>query len=158
MGGVEPARGRLATFDVRRARPDGDTQVENQSMEKLEGSCREVLEKSEWVAIATAGPDGPHVVGTWGDYVLRLGIDGEVLRVPVGGMRRTEDNLSRDSRVELLCGTRAVQGSQGPGKGCVIIGRAEVKTDGPDYEVVRAAFPWARGALVVRVEKAELQL
>ena len=73
-------------------------------MVKLDATCREVLEKSEWVAIATAGPDGPHVVGTWGDYVVRLGIDGEVLRVPIGGMRRTEDNLRHDPRVELLHG------------------------------------------------------
>ena len=90
----------------------------------LEGICREVVEKSEWVAIATAGPDGPHVVGTWG--LLRLGIGGNVLGVPVSGMRQTEANLRRDARVEVLCGTRQVQGSQGSGRGCVIVGRAEV--------------------------------
>ena len=122
----------------------------------LEGICREVVEKSEWVAIATAGPDGPHVVGTWG--LLRLGIGGNVLGVPVSGMRQTEANLRRDARVEVLCGTRQVQGSQGSGRGCVIVGRAEVRTDGPDYEAVKAEFPWARGVLVVRIEKADLQL
>ncbi len=127
-------------------------------MARLEGACREVFEKSEWVAIATAGPDGPHVVATWGDYVRRLGLDGDVLRVPVGGMRRTEANLSRDPRVELLCGTRQVDGPNGPGRGCVVIGRAEVQVDGPNYAAVRAEFPWARAALVVRIEAVALQL
>ena len=127
-------------------------------MAKLEGNCREVFEKSEWVAIATAGPDGPHVVATWGDYLRRLGIDGDVLRVPVGGMRQTEANLSQDPRVELLCGTRQVQGSHGPGGGCSIVGRAEMQTDGPDFMAVKAEFPWARGALVVQIEKVEFQL
>jgi len=29
-------------------------------MTKIEGTCREVLDKTEWVAIATCGKDGPH--------------------------------------------------------------------------------------------------
>jgi len=58
-------------------------------MAKIEGACREVIEKAEWVAIATAGPDGPHLVGTWGAYIWALGIgDNGVFLVPVGGMAR----------------------------------------------------------------------
>ena len=127
-------------------------------MARLEGVGREVFEKSEWVAIATTGPDGPHVVATWGDYIRKLGLDGDVLKVPVGFMRKTEANLSCDPRVEVLCGTRQVQGSHGPGKGCVITGRAEVQTDGPVYAAVRSEFPWARGVLLVHMEAVELQL
>jgi len=127
-------------------------------MARIEGVGREVFEKCEWVAIATAGPDGPHIVATWGDYVRRLGIDGDVIRVPVGMMRKTEANIGHDPRVQLLCGTRQVQGSHGPGRGCAISGRAEVRIDGPDFEAVKAQFSWARGALVVHVESVELQL
>ncbi|MCC6682625.1 MAG: pyridoxamine 5'-phosphate oxidase family protein [Phycisphaeraceae bacterium] len=127
-------------------------------MVKIECICREVLEQSKWIAIATTGLDGPHVVATWGDYVRALGIREDTLLVPVGGMRKTEANLKCDPRVELLCGTRQVQGAYGPGKGCAILGRAEVQIDGPEIATVRAAFPWARAVLVVKVEKIESQL
>lgn len=127
-------------------------------MSKVEGICRDVLEKAEWVAIATAGPDGPHVVATWGDYMRALGIDGDTLLVPVGGMHRTEANLQHDPRVELLCGTRQVSGTYSAGRGCAIIGRAEMQTDGAHFAAVKAKFPWARAALTVHVEKADVQL
>lgn len=127
-------------------------------MKKIEGVCREVVEKSEWVAIATAGSDGPHVVATWGDYLNRMGLDGETLRIPVGGMRKTEANLRNDPRVELLFGTRQVRGNHSSGKGCSITGRAEMRAEGPDFEAVKATFPWARAVLLVRPEKIESQL
>jgi hypothetical protein len=60
---------------------------------KIEDKCREVLDKAEWVAIATAGKDGPHLAGTWGDYIRSLGIGNDgVLLIPVGGYRATEKN------------------------------------------------------------------
>ncbi len=127
-------------------------------MAKIEGICREVLEKTEWIAIATAGPDGPHVVATWGEYVRALGIKDDTLLVPVGLMRRTEQNLKNDSRVELLCGTRAVQGAHGPGKGCSILGRGQMLTSGAAFDAVKAKFPWARAALAVKVETVAPQL
>ncbi len=127
-------------------------------MSNLDAACQEVIEKTEWVAIATVGQDGPHLVATWGDYVRQMGFDGVTLRVPVGGMHTTQANLQRDPRVRLLFGTRLVQGAHGPGKGCVIAGRAEIQTDGQEYAAVKAKFPWARAAMVVHVEKAEPQL
>ncbi len=105
-------------------------------MSRIDGVCKDVLEKTGWGAIATAGPDGPHVVATWGDYVRQLGI-GDMLRVPVRRMHRTEANLTRDPRVELLCGTRQVQGVHSPGKGCAIIRRAEMQKAGPNFAAVK---------------------
>jgi hypothetical protein len=36
-------------------------------MAKIENKCLEVLDKAEWIAIATVGADGPHLAGTWGN-------------------------------------------------------------------------------------------
>lgn len=128
-------------------------------MGMLEGDVREVIEKSEWVAIATAGHDGPHLAGTWGDYVRALGFDDDVLLVPAGGLRHTEANLASDPRIELLFASRQVQGSSGgAGKGCLISGRAEVRDTGAEAAAVKARFPWARGALIVHVEHVTPQL
>jgi len=127
-------------------------------MAKIDGICKEVLEKAEWIAVATTGPDGPHLVATWGDHVRALGIGDSTLLIPVGLMNKTEANVKRDNRVELICGTRQVEGTHGPGKGCGIIGKAEFQTAGPHFDAIKAKFRWARAALVVSVEEAKPQL
>ena len=128
-------------------------------MARIEKTCREVIDQAEWIAIATAGVDGPHLAATWGEYVRALGIvNDEVLLVPVGGYLQTERNLAADNRIELLCGTRLVQGTGGPGKGCRIRGRGHIQTSGEQFEATRCKFPWARGVLVVTVEEVSEQL
>ncbi len=127
-------------------------------MAKLEGKIREVIDKAEWVSIATAGPDGPHLAATWGDYVRALGIEQDTIVIPAGGLRTTEANLRNDSRIELLFASRQVQGTQSAGQGCRISGRGEMQAAGPAAERVKARFPWARAALVVTVERAATQL
>ncbi len=125
---------------------------------ELPDEVRAVIDRSEWVAIATVGPDGPHLAGTWGDYVRVLGVAPDRVVIPAGGLRRTEANLANDHRIELLFASRQVQGSNGPGQGCVLRGRGELQTAGPAMDAVRQRFRWARAALVVHVEQASTQL
>lgn len=128
-------------------------------MAQLDEVCRQVIAKTEWIAISTGGPDGPHVVGTWGDYVRALGIGNDVLIIPAGRMHKTEANLKHDNRVTLLCGSRQVSGSGGqPGQGCDIVGTAEFQTSGAHFDAVKVRFPWPRAALVVHVKEAKTQL
>ncbi len=126
---------------------------------KIIGKCKDVLDRAEWVAIATAGTEGPHVAGTWGDYIRALGIgDDGTLLIPVGGYRTTEGNIASDNRIELLLATRQVQGGHGPGKGCRIRGTGRIQTAGEWFEKTKRAFPWARGVLVVTADEACEQL
>jgi hypothetical protein len=128
-------------------------------MAKIEKKCRDVLDKTEWIAIATAGADGPHLAGTWGEYVKALGtFNDDTLFVPVGGYQKTEANLKMNGTIELLCGTRQVQGTLGPGKGCRIRGTGEIQKSGEKFQEVKKKFPWARGVLVVKIEEASEQL
>lgn len=118
----------------------------------------QVLDHTEFIAIVTQGDDGPHVVGTWGEYVRKLNPTAETLAVPAGGYRELEKNLASDDRVTLLIASRAVAGSNGPGQGCAIQGRAELVTEGSVAENVKSHFPWARGALVISVQEISIQL
>jgi len=127
-------------------------------MVKIDGMAKDVLENSEWTAIATSGSEGAHVVGTWNEYITALGIQEDQLLIPVGHMRKTEENLKSDDRVELLCGTRKVNGEHGPGKGLSIKGTGRMESEGKNFQAVQARFPWARAGLVVTVEKIEGQL
>ncbi len=133
--------------------------IRRRNLANLDDACKRVIEKTEWIAISTCGPDGPHVVGTWGDYVRALGVRDDLLIIPAGRMHKTEANLKLDNRVMLLCGTRQVLGSRGqPGQGCHIVGTAEFQTSGATLEAVKAKFAWARAALIVHVIEAKTQL
>ncbi|NMG42792.1 hypothetical protein GPA22_03455 [Aromatoleum toluvorans] len=124
----------------------------------IEGAVRDLLEKTEFVTIVTEGPDGAHVVGNWGEYLRRLGIEGDKLVLPAGYYRKTEENLRSNPRIQILAASRSVEGSHGPGQGCLLHGTGSIVTDNASLERVKASFPWARAVLVIKVERAELQL
>ena len=126
-------------------------------MAKIEGVCREVCDASEYVVIVTQGPEGPHLAGHWDNY-MRIVDPGEVVVFPVGRFQRTEQNLRANGRIQLMVASRKVQGTRSPGQGCVIDGTGEVIVAGDAVDLVREKFPWARGALVVRVESVSTQL
>jgi predicted pyridoxine 5'-phosphate oxidase superfamily flavin-nucleotide-binding protein len=127
-------------------------------MNGIEGNCREVCDATEFVTIVTAGEDGPHLVGTWGDYMRALGISAGRIAFPAGHYQQTETNLRANSRVQLLVASRKVQGTRGPGQGYRIVGTGEIALTGELADAARAKFPWARGALVIHVEDVKAQL
>ena len=125
----------------------------------MKGVWKDVLAKTEWVAIVTWDGNSPHLVATWGDYVRSLGVvNDEVILIPAGHYHKTEENLKKNKRVKLLIATRQVEGSYGPGQGCVIEGEGEVQLEGEFAKRVKEKFSWARGALVVRVKETKAQL
>jgi hypothetical protein len=126
-------------------------------MARIEGVCREVCDATEYVAIVTSGPDGPHLAGHWGNY-MRIVESGETVVFPVGRFQRTEQNLRANHRIQLMVASHKVQGTRSPGQGCVIDGTGEVVVSGEYVDLVREKFPWARGALVVRVASVSMQL
>lgn len=127
-------------------------------MSVIDDVTRELLEKTEFLAIVTEGDTGPHVVGNWGEYLRRLGIDGDSLVLPAGYYRQTEENLGRDDRVQVLVASKSVQGGHGPGQGCVLKGTGKILSEGESARRAKEAFPWARGALVITVSSVEVQL
>jgi hypothetical protein len=128
-------------------------------MALIEGNCKEIIEKAEWVAVATNGEEGPQLSATWGDYIRTLGIRDEgIVLVPIAGYYGTEKNLAIDNRVEMLWATRQVKGKHGPGNGCRVRGTGEIQISGAFAESAKEKFPWARGVLVVRINEITEQL
>jgi hypothetical protein len=124
----------------------------------IDSACRATLEATEFVTIVTQGEAAPHLSATWGDYLRALGISDDTLIVPVGYLQETEANLRRDPRVQVLAASRQVPGTHGPGQGCLLTGTAEILFDGDLLPTVQAKFPWARGVMLIHVEKAKTQL
>jgi hypothetical protein len=114
------------------------------------GEAKEVLDTAEVVTIGTCGEEGIHLVATWGDYVRKLGIqDGDVILMPAGGYRKTEQNLRKNPGVEVLMASKAA------GTGFRLSGRAKVHVSGPWADKVQREFSWARGALAIHVEQVQ---
>lgn len=127
-------------------------------MGKLEGNCREVCAATEFVAIVSAGDDGPHVVGNWGDYMRALGVEADRIVLPAGRYHRTERNLAKNGRVQLLVASRKVPGTRSMGQGYLITGTARIVGAGEAFARVKEMFPWARAAMVIDVEEVSAQL
>ncbi len=127
-------------------------------MNVIDTVTRDLLDKTEFLAIVTEGPDGPHMAGNWGDYLRRLGLDGDRIVLPAGHYHETEKNLRRNNQVQVLVASRAVKGSRSPGQGCVLRGTGAIVTEGEPAARAKAAFPWARGALVIDVQSVQMQL
>ena len=123
-------------------------------MTLLDGACREVLEKTEFVAMVSAGPQGPHITATWGDYVRTLGFEGDRLLIPAGYYHQMEANLGINPEIQILIASRLVEGKLGPGQGFTLKGTGKLVDSGEEMDRVKAHFPWARAALVVEVAEA----
>jgi len=89
---------------------------------------------------------------------MRIVEPGDVVLFPVGRFRRTEQNLRANGCIQVMVASRKVQGSRSPGEGWVIDGSGEIVSAGDYLDLVREKFPWARGALVMRVAATSTQL
>lgn len=112
----------------------------------------EVLKHDGVVAIATMGQDGPHMVNTWNSYIQIT--DDERLLIPAGYMHLTEANIAFNDKVLITLGSSKVAGKIGPGTGFLVKGTAAFVSAGPDFDVVKSRFPWARAALAVTIASA----
>ncbi len=119
---------------------------------EISGTMREVLKQDGVVAIATLGPDGPHMVNTWNAYV-RVTDDGRLL-IPAGYFHRTEANVAFNDQILLTFGSSKVRGLRGAGTGFLVKGSAAFLASGADFEATKARFGWARAVLAVTVASA----
>ena len=125
-------------------------------MNKLDQLPENVFNKVEVVAIATTGADGPHIAATWADFtIVKQAYGKDLVLIPAGGYKTTEENLKKDPRIQLLIGSKQLQGKSGAGSGYRLSGVGVIETTGANYETVLARFSWARAALVIEVQSVE---
>ena len=110
----------------------------------------EIMKHDGVVAIATLGPDGPHMVNTWNSY-LKISEDGRLF-IPAGYMHKTEANITQNPNVLITLGSSKVKGLHGPGAGFLIKGKARFVTSDPDFDFMKEKFSWLRATLAVTIE------
>jgi hypothetical protein len=113
---------------------------------------QEIMKQDGVVAIATLGPEGPHLVNTWNSY-LKISPDGRLF-IPAGFMHQTEANITHNPSVLITLGSSKVKGLHGLGAVFLIKGKARFVTSGPDFDFMKEKFSWLRATLAVTIETA----
>ncbi len=115
-------------------------------------TLQKIMKQDGVVAIATLGPDGPHMVNTWNSY-LKVSPDGRLF-IPAGYMHKTEANIAHNSKVLITLGSSKVEGLHGMGAGYLIKGTARFVLSGPDFDFMKEKFSWLRATVAVTIETA----
>lgn len=110
----------------------------------------QVLKHEGVVAIATQGPDGPHLVNSWNSYIEVA--SGNKLLIPAGYMNETENNIAKNDKVQLTVGSKEVEGFNGLGTGFLVKGTAKFTKSGANYESLKNRFPWMRAVLEITID------
>jgi len=113
----------------------------------------ECLKHQGPVSIVTGSAKGPHLVATWVSY-LEI-IDNRTLAIPGYAYHQTEKNINDGSGVQLLLGTKELEGRTGPGRGFRLTGQGRFDTEGEIYEKVKSRFNGIRAAFVITVDQVE---
>ncbi len=111
----------------------------------------EVLKHEGVVSIVTKGENNPHVVNSWNSYITITGE--ENLLIPAGGMKKTEENIKKNSNILMTLASKEVEGFNSMGSGFLIEGIGEFLYEDDDYETMKLKFPWARAVLRVKILK-----
>lgn len=125
-------------------------------MNTIINSLEEKIGKCEVVALATCWKDRPHMVATWTDFISVVDQNGKkYLAIPAGGYSHTEENLKENSSIQVLFGSKKLEGKSGMGSGFRVSGTGEILESGEIFDMVKSKFSWARAALVIVVDKVE---
>ncbi|WP_303850200.1 pyridoxamine 5'-phosphate oxidase family protein [Seleniivibrio woodruffii] len=111
---------------------------------------REVLRNEGVVSVVTWGRGEANVVNTWNSYIV-LTDDGRLL-VPAAGMTSTEADLAVNNKVKLTLGSKNVQGLFGMGTGFRVEGTAKLVSEGAEFEMMQAKYPFQRMTLEITPE------
>lgn len=117
----------------------------------------EVMQHEGPVTIVTINAQPASVVNTWGSYV-NINEAGNYLLIPAAGMRSIEHDFATDNTVVLTMGSKAVEGTVGPGAGFHVHGTGEFIESGAEFDAMQAKFPWIRKVLKVNIKEIQQKI
>ena len=116
----------------------------------------EVLQHEGVVSIMSWGVE-PHIVNTWNSFIVIT--DDERILIPAYGFRKTEKNVNVNNKVKLTLGSKEVLGYKDyQGTGFVVAGTARYISEGSEYDMMKAKFPFLTRVFEVTVDSAKQML
>ncbi|MFC6169153.1 pyridoxamine 5'-phosphate oxidase family protein [Loigolactobacillus jiayinensis] len=123
----------------------------------MEQKFLEVMQHEGPVTIITVNAQPASVVNTWASYV-DINEASNYLLIPAAGMHSIEHDFSTDNTVVLTMGSKAVEGTVGPGAGFHIHGTGEFIKAGAEFDAMHAKFPWLREVLKVTIGEIQQKI
>lgn len=112
----------------------------------------EILKNEGPATFSTNGPDGTHMAATWNSYIEVVSDD--TILIPAGYLNKTQKNIEAGSGVQMIVGSKAVQGTHGPGSGFLLRGNAKFEESGINFDKMKSRFSWLRSIMVFKVKEA----
>jgi hypothetical protein len=117
----------------------------------------DVLKSEGVVSIVSWGIDEPHVVNTWNSYLVVT--SDERILIPAYAMRKTEKNVTQNSKVKIALGSKEVLGfNDYQGTGFVIEGTAKYLESGLEFDMMKEKFSFLTRVLEITVTSAKQML
>ena len=124
---------------------------------KINEEVKKCIREAIYIPFCTAGthkynwgtpPYGAHMLLARADMITF--VDDETIAWPAGALAGTESNLRENGKIQILATLvrdgRLVDGYRLEGNGEFLI-------EGPVYEEIRKKYDWARGCVVMKVER-----
>ncbi|MCH4170248.1 MAG: hypothetical protein LKF36_03370 [Lactobacillus sp.] len=115
----------------------------------------DVMNHEGAATIVTINAQPAHVVDTWNSYVK---VTEDKLYIPAAGMTSIEADFKTDNHVIVSVGSKAVEGTQGPGAGFHVHGTGSFLPEGSEFDEMKAKFPWITRVLVIAIDQIEQRI
>jgi len=114
----------------------------------------DVLKNEGVVSIVSWGIDEPHIVNTWNSYLVVT--PDERILIPAYAMRKTEENVKKNSKIKMALGSKAVIGyNDYQGTGFVVEGTATYLASGAEFDMMKEKFSFLTRVLEITVSSAK---
>ncbi len=112
---------------------------------------RAVLSKEGVAPIVSWANNDAHVAATWNSYI-NITADQRLL-IPAAGMTGTQHNTALNNKIKMVFGSKEVMGLATMGAGFALEGRARFIDQGPEFDMMKAKFPFLKKVLEITILK-----
>jgi hypothetical protein len=124
---------------------------------KLTEKFLDVIKHEGVVSIVSWAENEPHVINTWNSYLFIT--DDERILIPAAGMRITQKNIEKNSKVKLTVGSKEVLGYKDyQGTGFLIEGTGDFIISGNEFDSMHQKFPFLSRVLEITVSSIKQTL
>lgn len=124
---------------------------------KLTEKFLDVIKHEGVVSIVSWAENEPHVINTWNSYLFIT--DDERILIPAAGMRITQKNIEKNSKVKLTLGSKEVLGYKDyQGTGFLIEGTGNFIISGNEFDSMHQTFPFLSRVLEITVSSIKQTL
>ena len=110
-----------------------------------------VLSKEGVAPIVSWANNDAHVAATWNSYI-NITPDQRLL-IPAAGMRGTESNTTVNNKIKMVFGSKEVMGLHSMGAGFALEGTTRFVSEGAEFDMMKAKFPFLNRVLEVTITK-----